>query len=74
MTVIFYINFSFFIYKVCDSSCKTCSGPSETECTSCDETLNLILIKGQCVVCGNKRKGIKNCEDGNRANNDGFDS
>ena len=44
---------------LCSNSCKTCE-TSESQCTSCDSGLGLILDKSKCVSCFEKFYGCDN--------------
>lgn len=55
------MNLASFTCDPCDNTCQACSGPSSSECTSCD-TLNshrfFVETTGECQSCSEESPGL----------------
>jgi hypothetical protein len=54
---------------VCDKSCLTCDGPSDSDCTACADSFVLIdgscsICDSPCLTCSNDTDSCTSCEDG----------
>ena len=69
--------YSFDDCPVCDKTCRSCDGPTEFECTSCEP--GFVLVDGQCLPCnetcatcsGTTEKDCVTCPEGYDLQDDG---